>query len=67
VGVLAENRHLAGRTSKDPLLTAVVARRLDRLWVTCEQLDSIGLDQQVDNERAPGLPLTVQAMTAVNE
>jgi hypothetical protein len=32
-----------------------------------EDLDTLGLDQQIDDEGAGGLPLTVQAMTAVNE
>ena len=65
--VLAEDRHLAGRTAEDPLLAAVVARHVDRLRVAGEQLHAVGLDQQVDDEGASGLPLAVQAMTAVRE
>ena len=41
------------------------ARR--RCRIAREQLHAVGLDQQVDHERASGLPLAVQAMTAVDE
>jgi hypothetical protein len=65
--VLAEDRHLAGRTAEDLLLAAIVARHLDWLRVAREQLHTVGLDQQVDNECASGLPLAVQAVTAMRE
>jgi hypothetical protein len=65
--VLAEERHLAGRTSVDPLLAAVVTRHVDGLWGAGEQLHAIGLDQEVDHKGASGLPLAVQAMTAMRE
>jgi hypothetical protein len=64
---VAEDGDLAVRAAEDRLFAAVVSRHGDRLRRCCEQLDSIGLDQQVDHERAPGLPLTIQAMTAVRE
>jgi hypothetical protein len=65
--VLAEHRNLAGRTSEDPLFAAVFARHVDRLRDPNEQLDAVGLDHQVDHERASGLPLAVQAMTAMRD
>jgi hypothetical protein len=65
--VLTENRHLAGRTSEDPLSAAVVARYVDRLRHSREQLHTVGLDQQVDDESASGLPLAVAAVTAMRE
>ena len=65
--VLAEHRDLARRATPDRLLRAVVARHGDRLRLAREELHAVGLDQHVDDERASGLPLTVQAMTAVNE
>src|SRR5207249_1682698 len=40
---------------------------VDRLRIVREQLHSVGLDQQVDHEGASGLPLAVQAMTAMRE
>jgi hypothetical protein len=49
------------------LLAPVVARHVDRLRRGGKQLDPVRLDQQVDDECAPGLPLAVQAMTAMNE
>jgi trans-2,3-dihydro-3-hydroxyanthranilate isomerase len=58
---------LAGRTAEDPLRAAVVARHVDRLWIAREQLHAVGLDQQVDDESASGLPLAVQAVTAMCE
>jgi hypothetical protein len=67
VSVMAEDRHLAGWTTEDPLHAAVVARNVDRLWCACEQLYAVGLDQQVDDESASGLPLAIQAVTAVRE
>jgi hypothetical protein len=65
--VLAEDRHLAGWTTEDPLLASVVARHVDRLRVAREQFHAVGLDQQVDHESASGLPLAVQAVTAMRE
>jgi hypothetical protein len=67
MGVLAEDGHLADRAAKDRLHTAVVPRHVHRLRLPREQLDPVGLDHHVDDERAPGLPLTVQAMAAVDE
>jgi hypothetical protein len=49
------------------LLAAVVARHVNRLRDAREQLDTVSLDQQVDDEGASGLPLAVQAMTAMRE
>jgi hypothetical protein len=51
----------------DPLLAAVVARHVHRLRPSGEQLDAVGLDQQVDHEGAARLPLTVQAVAAMDE
>jgi hypothetical protein len=65
--VVAENGDLAGRAAEDPLLAAVGAGHLDRLRVARQQLHAVGLDQQVDDEGASGLPLAVQAMTAMDE
>ena len=65
--VLAEDRHLAGRTSENQLLAAVVARHLHGLRRGPEQLHTVALDQQVDDERASGLSLAVQAVTAMRE
>ena len=65
--VLAEDGDLAGRAPVDPLRASVVAGHVHRLGVAGEQLHAVGLDQQVDDECAPGLPLTVQAMTAMRE
>ena len=65
--VLAENRHLARRASKDPLGTPIIARHVDRLRDTRQQLHMVGLDQKIDHERAPGLSLTVQAVATVRE
>jgi hypothetical protein len=67
VAVLAEDRHLATWTTEDPLQAAVVARHVDRLRGARDQLYTVGLDQQVDDESASGLPLAVQAMTAMRE
>jgi hypothetical protein len=49
---VAEDGDLAVRAAEDRLFAAVVSRHGDRLRRCCEQLDSIGLDQQVDHERA---------------
>src|SRR6266508_1643815 len=65
--VLAEDRHLTGRTAEDTLRAAVVAGHVDRLRVAREQLHTVGFDQQVDDESATGLPLAVQAVTAMCE
>src|SRR5215208_6687748 len=65
--VLAEDCHLTGRASVDPLFAAVVASHVDRLRDAREQLHALGFDQQVDDEGASGLALTVQAMTAMRE
>ena len=65
--VLAEDRYLAGWATPDLLLLAAAAGNGDRLRLSGEELDSVGLDQDVDDESAPGLPLTVQAVTAVDK
>jgi hypothetical protein len=65
--VLAEDSCLAAGTTPDLLLLAAAAGNGDRLQLSGEELDSVGLDQDVDDESAPGLPLTVQAVTAVDE
>src|SRR5512132_16057 len=64
---MADHSHLAGWTTEDLLSAAVVARHVDLLRLSREQLDTVALDQQVDDERAAGLPLAIQAMTAVDE
>jgi hypothetical protein len=64
---VAEDRDLAGRATEDRLLAAVIASHVDRLRVAREELNTVGLDQQVDDERASGLPLAVQAVTAMRE
>ena len=38
-----------------------------QLRLAGEQLDAVGLDQQVDHEGAPRLPLAVQAVAAMDE
>jgi len=58
---------LALRAPIDPLRAPVVARRVDRLRLTGEQLDALGLDDQVDHERAPRLALAVEAVAAVRD
>ena len=45
MSVLAEDRDLAGWTTKDPLRASVVARHVDRLRGACEQLDTVGFSQ----------------------
>src|SRR5829696_192548 len=65
--VLAEDRHLTFRAPKDPLRAAVVAGRVHRLRRSREHLYAVSLDQQVDDESAAGLTLTVQAVAAMNE
>ncbi len=66
-GIFAEDRDLAARTSVDPLHAAVVTRRIDRLRRFGDNLDALGLDEEIDNERAAGLALTVQTVAAMNE
>ena len=65
--VLAVDRDLTRRAPEDSLLLARAARHVHRQRVTREQLDSVGLDQQVDHESASGLPLAVQAVAAMRE
>src|SRR5262249_17893399 len=65
--VAAEQRDPAAGTAPDDLVLSRVAWNGDRLGLPGDQLDPIGLDQEVDDERAPGLPLTVEAMAAVDE
>src|SRR5262249_42035330 len=65
--VLAEDRALAGRATEDQLRPAVVPRRLHRLRLASEQLDAVGLDQEVDHKRASGLPLAVEAVAAMDK
>ena len=67
VPVLAVDGHLARRTAEDRLRASVVPRDIDRLRLTGEQLDAVRFDQEVDDERAPRLPLAVQAVAAVGE
>lgn len=66
-GVLTEDGDLTARTAKDPLGAAVVARSVDRTRLSLEDLHPVSLDQQVDDERAAGLALAVQAVTAMDE
>jgi hypothetical protein len=65
--VLAVQRDLARRTTPDLLLLAATPRNVNRDGLACEQLDPICLDQYVDDECASGLPLTVEAVAAVDE
>ena len=55
------------RTTEDPLRAAVVAWGFDLVRRSREQLQMVSLDQQIDDEGAAGLPLTVQAVAAMNE
>jgi hypothetical protein len=56
--VLAAERDLASRAPPDALRPAVVTRHVHGLRLSREQLDAVGLDQQVDHEGAAGLALT---------
>jgi hypothetical protein len=51
----------------DALRAAVVARRVDRDGRALDDRHSVGRDEQVDDERSPGLALAVPAVTAVHE
>jgi hypothetical protein len=66
-GVLAEDRDLTARATKDPLNAAVVAGNIDRLGRSGENLNTLCLNQQIDDEGAARLTLTVQTMAAMNE
>jgi hypothetical protein len=66
-GLLAEDCYLTGRATPNLLLFAAAARDGDRLRLAREKPHPVGFDQQVGDERAPGLPLTVQTMTAMDE
>src|SRR5215471_7475462 len=65
--VLTEDRHLASRAAVDTLPASLIAGDVDRLRLFCEQLYTARLDQQIDDECASGLALTVEAVTAVDE
>ena len=65
--VLAEDRDLARRATPDHLRLPAAARHGNRLRLAGEELHPVGLDQEVDDERAARLSLAVQAMTAVHE
>ena len=65
--VQAVDRDLAGGAPEDALGRAVVAGHVDRLRVARDELDPVGLDQQVDHEGASRLPLAAQAVAAVGE
>jgi hypothetical protein len=65
--VFAEDGDLAARTTEDRLRATVVPRRIDGLGCSREQLDTLRLDEQIDDEGAAGLTLTVQTMATVNE
>ena len=67
VSVLAEDCDVAGRAAEDPLRAAVVARHVDRQRGSRKHLHAVGLDQQVDDEGAAGLPLAAQTVTAMRE
>src|SRR6185437_4272582 len=58
---------LAGRAAPDLLLLAAASRDGDGDRLLPEQLDPVGLDEDVDHERATGLLLTVEAVTAMDE
>jgi hypothetical protein len=63
--VLAEDRNLTVRTPEDSLPAAIVARRVDGLRRSRDDMHTVGLDQQIDDEGAAGLALTVQAVAAM--
>src|SRR5206468_5241829 len=65
--VVAPDGDLTRRTAKDLLRAPVVAWRVHGLRLARKQLHAVGFDQQVDHERAAGLPLAVQAVAAVDE
>src|SRR5689334_16190830 len=67
MAVGAEDRHLADGAAEDRLDAAVVAGNVHGPRVAGDELDPVGLDQQVDDERAAGLALAVQAVAAVGE
>src|SRR5215217_751661 len=65
--VFAEERDLTLRAAEDPLDAAVVSWHADRLRRSRDFLQAVGLDEQVEDEGAAGLALTVQAVAAVND
>jgi hypothetical protein len=67
MAVAAVNGDPATRAAEDLLRRAVVARHVDGLRLAAHDLDAVGLDQDVDDERATGLPLAVEAVAAMHE
>src|SRR5262249_13513804 len=65
--VVAVDSDLARRAAPDLLLLAAAPRDGNGLRFLSQQLHPIRLDQDVDHERAPGLLLAVEAVTAVHE
>jgi hypothetical protein len=65
--VLAEDCDLAARAAEDSLRAAIVTRHVDWLRSNREDVNALCLDQQIDDERAAGLALTVEAMAAMDE
>src|SRR5690349_20062864 len=67
MAVAAVEGGLAARTAEDRLRRSVVARNVDGLRLAGHDLDPVGLDKEVDDERATCLALAVQAVAAVDE
>lgn len=64
--VVAPDGDLAFRAARDSLFGAARRRHLDIDNISLEQMDPICLDQRVDCECRPGLPLAKAAMAAVD-
>jgi hypothetical protein len=66
-GIVAPQCYAAGRAASYLLPTAAVRGCQDDLGRTGQQLDTLGLDQCVDDKRRSGLTLAPPAVAAVNE
>src|SRR5271165_1635774 len=64
---MAPDRRFAGGAAVNVMRASAVGRNRDGLGLALELLDPVGLDQRVDHEGAPRLPLTVLAMAAMDE
>src|SRR5271166_4152058 len=65
--VVAPDRDLAVRAAVDGLRRSAFGGDRNRLRLAREPLDTIRLDQRVDDEGAAGLPLAFPAVAAVDE
>ena len=65
--VLAKDGDLTPRTAMDALDAAVVARDVDAARRSRQDLHASCLDEEVDNEGAARLALTIQTVAAVHE